>query len=425
MCSACGTAGLFAVMEYVEGGTLRQFMAEKHSYVSWARFFARLAEALAYAHAQGFIHRDLDPDNILVDTQGQPHVTDFGLAIHEDQQAARRGERAGSWAYMAPEQVRGESHRLDGRADLWAVGVLLYECLTGRRPFRGDSLDELLDQILHYEPKPPRQIDPDIPAALESICLKCLRKDPAQRWTSAAELAEALRRFARATDRGLTRRAFWAGLPVAGLTVAAAGWFAGRYWFSPHPPATLRADVLVWRRNQWCSLRQAWVLPLRNDDMIRIEIQCQPPRLLYVMWHDLANVTTPLYPWRDGRWTERVPEQVQHSVILPSERLDLGLPVKVNTAGHEWLLVGCRSNRLGKNVALAHLLSSVPPLKLPNDMAVSLSLDQVEYLVQSRGVEAGAPRHIQDPVLAFQTALVERCGPHFMAIYCMALPVAP
>jgi hypothetical protein len=302
---------------------------------------------------------------------------------------------------------------------------MLYECLTGRRPFRGDSLEELLEQILHREPKPLRQICPEIPAALESICLKCLRKDPAQRWASAAELAEALHRFARSTSRGMSRRTMLAGLSAAGLAVGAASWFIGRHVVSRQPPATLHTELLVWRRSQWYSVRQAWVLPLRNGDLIRIEIQCHPAQWLYVMWRDLAGVTTPLYPWRDGRWTERTPEQAREKLRIPSERLDFGLPIQLSTVGHEWLLVGCRPHRLKNGVALGDILSGIPPLHLPNDVAVGLSLDRAEYLVQPRGVEANAPVHIPDPVLAFQTALSECCKRHFTAIQCLALPVAP
>jgi len=102
---------------------------------------------------------------------------------------------------MAPEQVRGEAHRLDGRTDIWALGVMLYEMLTHRRPFRGETRDELYDEILHREPKPPRQLDPEIPAELERICLKCLTKSITERYLTAADLAEDLRRAREAPAR--------------------------------------------------------------------------------------------------------------------------------------------------------------------------------------------------------------------------------
>ena len=133
-----------------------------------------MAQAVAFAHSKGIVHRDLEPKNIVIDRENRPHVTDFGLALHESEQRGRQGETAGSIAYMSPEQIRGESHWLDGRADIWAIGIMLYELLTSRRPFQGETLDELAIEIRQREPKPPRQINPDVPASLETICLKCL-----------------------------------------------------------------------------------------------------------------------------------------------------------------------------------------------------------------------------------------------------------
>jgi len=128
--------------------------------------------AVGHAHASGLVHRDLKPANILLDDAGNAHVTDFGLAIDEETQHDKAGEISGTVPYMPPEQVRGETQRLDGRADIWALGVILYEMLTGRRPFHGEDRDELFDEILHREPKPPRQMDAEIPEGLEEVCLK-------------------------------------------------------------------------------------------------------------------------------------------------------------------------------------------------------------------------------------------------------------
>ena len=160
-----------------------------------AEIITRVAEAVHYAHKQGFVHRDIKPANLLIDKEGRPHIADFGLALHESVQRKRAGERAGTPVYMAPEQIRGEAHRLDGRADIWALGVVLYEMLSGRRPFAGDSFAEISDEILHREPKPPRQIDEAISTELERICLRCLEKPVIHRYQSAAELAEALAKF--------------------------------------------------------------------------------------------------------------------------------------------------------------------------------------------------------------------------------------
>ena len=170
-----------------------------------------MAEALHYAHTKGFVHRDIKPANILIDRQGQPHVADFGLALHETTQPGRSGEMAGTVPYMAPEQVRGEAHRLDGRTDVWALGVILYELLARRRPFGGSGGDreQVFEEIVYREAKPPREIDAAVPRELERICSKCLSKRMADRYLSAADLAEDLRNWLTTrclTEESSTRR---------------------------------------------------------------------------------------------------------------------------------------------------------------------------------------------------------------------------
>ena len=183
---------VFIVQEYVEGQDLGRFLKSQSSPVAGdksARLMIAIAETLAFAHSKGFVHRDLKPANILLDAQQRPRVADFGLAVHETIQRRRKGERSGTPAYMSPEQVRGETHRLDGRSDLWSLGVILYETLTGRRPFGGETRSELFDEIQYRHPKPPRQIAGQVPAELERICLKCLSKRVTDRYSSALDLA--------------------------------------------------------------------------------------------------------------------------------------------------------------------------------------------------------------------------------------------
>jgi hypothetical protein len=183
------------VQQYVEGKCLSDFKDDRSQPKRAASLLVAIAEAVSYAHQHGLVHRDLKPANILIDSGGSPHVVDFGLAVHENSQRRRRGERAGSPAYMSPEQVQGLTHRLDGRSDIWSLGVILYELLVGRRPFAGENLEDLYEEILEREPRPPRQIDPSIPAELERICLKCLAKRMTDRYTTAADLAHDLRHW--------------------------------------------------------------------------------------------------------------------------------------------------------------------------------------------------------------------------------------
>ena len=182
----------YIVMEYVAGPTLAQVLAaRKLRHDQLADLVGKVAAAVHYAHTQGLVHRDLKPSNVLIGPTGLPQVADFGLAISEETQWLSPGQISGTPSYMAPEQVRGETHRLDGRTDVWALGVILYEALTGRLPFSG-SQEQKFDEILHRDPKPPRQIDDTLPRELERICLKCLAKRMTERYTSAADLAEDL-----------------------------------------------------------------------------------------------------------------------------------------------------------------------------------------------------------------------------------------
>src|SRR6202451_2444081 len=134
----------------------------------------------------------MKPGNILIDNNGKAHVVDFGLALREEN-VGKGPKYAGTPAYMSPEQARGEGHRVDGRSDIFSLGVVFYELLTGRRPFRGESLVELLNQITTAEVRPPRQGDDGIPKELERICLKALSRRASERYSTARDLAEDLR----------------------------------------------------------------------------------------------------------------------------------------------------------------------------------------------------------------------------------------
>ncbi|HMF11916.1 MAG TPA: serine/threonine-protein kinase [Gemmataceae bacterium] len=161
-----------------------------------ARIVAAVAEALHYAHLQEMFHRDVKPANILLDRQGRPKLTDFGQAVREADLAGQRGLLVGTLLYMSPEQVRREGHHSDGRIDIYSLGVVLYELLCGRRPFEATEVDELIDQIKHREAKPPRQVKDSIPRELERVCLKALSKNIKDRFTTAKDVAEELRRIA-------------------------------------------------------------------------------------------------------------------------------------------------------------------------------------------------------------------------------------
>jgi serine/threonine protein kinase len=186
----------YFVMEYVTGRSLEELLKNEELTIDRSvSLVAAVAEAIHFLHLRCFIHRDLKPGNILIDADGRPRLTDFGLAVHENEQRARAGERSGTLPDMAPEQVRGEVHRLDGRTDIWSLGVILYRLLTRRLPFGGNTQSQMIDEILNREPKPLRQINDRIPAELETVCLKCLCKDETRRYTAAADISASLRGY--------------------------------------------------------------------------------------------------------------------------------------------------------------------------------------------------------------------------------------
>jgi serine/threonine protein kinase len=339
----------YVVLEFMAGGSLEGLLKTGPLPPERAvGLMAQIAEAVHYAHKQGLVHRDLKPANVLLDEGGVPHVADFGLALHEATQRSRAGELAGTPAYMAPEQVRGEAHYLDGRTDVWALGVMLYEMLTGRRPFAGNRR-ELHDEILHRDPKPARQIDDAIPEALDRICRKCLSKELTGRYPTAADLAADLRRWQRPKSR--LPHSWLTALVLLILTVGSGVYFlssTGRPAATPagaalpqpapgpaappaSPPASLAAPVLdsltfLIRRNDnddeiepfrlmvnGAEQNVEAIAPLGPKDSFKLKGRFAQPANWYLLWFDTAKQVDVVlhppvpqagleYPADDGRY---------------------------------------------------------------------------------------------------------------------------
>src|SRR5271166_2074007 len=239
----------YFTMELVEGGNLAdQIRGVPQPAHQAAVRVATLAEAIHAAHQSGILHRDLKPGNILLTEDGTPKVTDFGLArrLQGEGGLTLSGVPMGTPSYMAPEQARGDNGAVGPATDVYALGAILYELLTGRPPFRAESATATLQQVVADEPVPPARLNPRVPRDLQTICLKCLSKEPHKRYASAQALAEDLRRFERGEpitarpvgplERGVRwvhRRpalaaALAAGVLLASALVGAALWWHGQ-----------------------------------------------------------------------------------------------------------------------------------------------------------------------------------------------------
>src|SRR5438094_7205143 len=239
-------------MKFVEGGQLDEVVRRKPMSIRQAaELIAKVARTVHYAHEHGIVHRDIKPGNILLDVKGEPHLTDFGLArlVETESAMTRTLEVLGTPSYMAPEQAAGNNTQLTSATDVYGLGAVFYQLLTGQPPFAGGTTYETIKLLLDTEPRQPRLLNPKIDRDLSTICLKCLDKDPQRRYPSALALAEDLECWLKhepiqarrtgifARGRKWVRRNPTSALLAASLVAlaAAAGWIVWKSEFITHP----------------------------------------------------------------------------------------------------------------------------------------------------------------------------------------------
>lgn len=313
----------YLVLEFVGGGSLAQLLGSQPLPPRRvAELGIALARAVQHAHEGGILHRDLKPANVLLTADGTPKIADFGLAkrLDIDQGYTQTGAVMGSPSYMAPEQAEGRVRDLGPATDLYALGAILYEMLTGRPPFVGSSILDTLEQVRHHDPAPPRFLHPAVPRDLELICLKCLEKSPRDRYASAAALARDLEHFLAGEPISVRGDTMFDQVSRAvkhtSVDVNFRTWGRAMLWVAPVPVLVhgavyfltrhLPAFPLYCMATSICTVFFLMFLIFgRNRDVMRQVIGYQR-RHIRAVWlgHNIGFLLMPLVLWQAGMITE-------------------------------------------------------------------------------------------------------------------------
>jgi hypothetical protein len=442
----------FLAMELLEGESLdgRLKRESKLPAAEVLRIGREAAEGLAAAHARGLVHRDVKPANIWLETRdGEPggssprdHVKllDFGLARAADGDAGltASGMAVGTPAYMAPEQAQGDP--VDARADLFALGCVLYRTCTGQAPFRGRDAGSVLRAVLSTQPPPPHTVAPEVPKALSDLVVRLLAKDPNDRPAGAGVVAQALEAIGRggstvdllfgptatAPEARRPRRRRWA--IAAAAAVALLLLTAVQAWRLRPPPAAVAPvpaaplhgwiDVLLWEeknpRRQNLRLHDFGAMPIKPGDQFCVEAELNRPAYLYVLWIHPDGQVYPVYPWRPGDWEERPAREEPVRKLRRPEALDEFYQLPADTPGMVTLVLLARETPLDVDVRAK--LGELRPQK-EQDLRATVWFENGEAVQDEPGRRAmrfDVTRR-DDPVLGAQERIRSRLlGPrHF------------
>jgi hypothetical protein len=408
----------YFALELISGGSLAQACARRpYAPRAAAELVAQLADALDYAHRQGVVHRDLKPANVLLTAEGSPKVADFGLARLLDGAVGQTepGRCLGTPAYMSPEQADGRPEGAGRATDVFGLGAILYELLTGRPPYQGETFEEVLGQARRAQAPPVREINPRAPAVLARACRKALAADPRQRHPSAAALAQDLRRY---LGRG-RRRAVLASVAGLALLAGALVWLLVLGGRRPAPePLSGELIVELWSADGTSKpglrVDHPGALPALPGEQFHVRVELNQPAHVYLLLLTSQGGITPLYPWNAERIEAedvsaappvRPPRRVVHSPTAEGRnwRLD-------DKAGLETVLLLARRTPLPAEVRLAERIGQPPPAALrdPREWALRGGDGGEEVGLISRGAHRGIARdsaEVDDPLLRLMARL--------------------
>lgn len=437
----------FVVMGYVDGPSLADWLQRnpRPDSRTVAGLVARVAAGLAAVHRHGIVHRDLKPGNILLRAvDDEPILTDFGLAaaVHEDDGLTADGAILGTPAYMAPEQADPALGPVTPQSDLYSLGVVLFELVTGRRPFVGSRL-QILSQVSSKAVPRASSIRDDIDRGLDAIIARATARAPGDRYTNAEDFATALTGWLAATSSTTTtatqatrRRPRWlvpASVTLAAILIGAGGYALSRGKKVDAPPPSVppaippefagplhgAIDVQVWRKGETdrpgMRLNNPAALPLAPGDYLRIEVELTRPTYAYIVWVDTEGKTTPLYPWADSDWHSRPNEERPVRRLSLPETDNAMAPLGGGPAGIETLLLLARDEPLPPDANVAGLFAGLPVQKA-FDPRVAAWFENGSLVRNERDrgpIRLDQAKESDDPVLCTQSLLKTRLNSLF------------